>query len=174
MDGIVCPFCGQNPILGPDGVGNNLLWHIADGQRLPHRLQHRCIGKTGSQRIDGQHPTGSQRWAVQRLEYRGGHIIADKVPGYGAVENVFLAVLELVGGEFLVKEGQGQPGGWVCHLDFRNVQTLADMGGAGGVHHHSLEAGRLVHLQLFNGDDFRSVLIAPGEMANQILQGVNI
>ena len=118
MDGIVGPFCRQDPIFPANFLRDDLPGRIADLQCLPHGFQHRSIGKSGGQGVNGQDAAGGDRGRIQRLEDRGGHIIADEIAGYGAVENVLLAVLELLGGEFLVEEGQRQPAGVVGHGDF--------------------------------------------------------
>ena len=170
MDGKVGSFCRQDAVLLPDGCRDDFLGWVADRQSLLHRFHHRCIGKTGCQGINGQYPAGIDGGRVQAFKAGGGHIVADEIPGDGAVEDVFLAVLQLLGGKFPVEEGEGQPPGAVSHLDLGNVQAFADVGGAWGVHHHSLEAGGLVHLQLFNGYKPGAILVAPGEMANKVFQ----
>ena len=89
-------------------------------------------------------------------------------------EDVFTAVLQLLGSIFLIEKGDIEPCGVVSHLHLGNVQTLADMGGAGRVHDHGLEAGRLVHIQLFDGHKFGAVFITSGKMADQIPKGMDI
>ena len=54
------------------------------------------------------------------------------------------------------------------------AKALADMGGPGGVHDHRFKACGHIHLELVDGDELRAVLIAPWEMADQILQGEDI
>ena len=62
----------------------------------------------------------------------------------------------------------------VSHLHPGQIQTLADVGSAGGVHYHCPEAGRNTGFQFVNGQNLGAVFITPGEMANQITQRVNI
>ena len=102
------------------------------------------------------------------------HVVADKIPGNSTVKDVFLAVLQLVGYVFAVKKSQIQPSGGIRHLDPGDVQTLADVGGLGGVHDHSPEAGGNIRLQFLNGHQSGPVLIAPGEMTDQIPKGKDI
>ena len=174
MDSIVCPLCRKDPVLHTDMLRNDLLRGIANGKGLPHRFQHSGIGKAGSQGINGQYPPGGHRLGIQRFKGWGGHIITNKISGHSAVENILLAILELLGGKFLIKKGEIQPGGVVCHLHPGDVQALADMGGTGGVHDHGLEAGRHIHLQLVNGHKAGAVFVPSGKMADQVTQGVNI
>ena len=62
----------------------------------------------------------------------------------------------------------------IRHLHLGNIQALTDMGGSGGVHNHGLEAGGHIHFQLLDGHQFGAILIAPGEMADQIPEGKDI
>ena len=62
----------------------------------------------------------------------------------------------------------------VRHLDLGDVQALPNMGSSGRTHDHGFETGRHIHLQLFNGHQMGAVLIAPGEVADQIPEGEDI
>ena len=166
MDGVIGPVSAENTMLPANFLGDDLLWGIADLQGLLHRLQHRRVGKPGGEGVDGQDPAGSHRGRIQRFKDRGGHIIADEITRDRAVEDIFLAVLQLLRGVLLIKKGEGQTAAVVGHGDFGQIQTLADMGGPGGVHDHGLEAGGLVRLQLFDGYQPGAVFIASGEMAD--------
>ena len=59
-------------------------------------------------------------------------------------------------------------------LHLGQVQALADMAGPWGVHDHSPEAGGGIHLQLGDGHQPGPVLIAPGKVADQVGQRVDI
>ncbi len=154
----------------PDLPGQNLRRRIAHRKRLPDQLQQHLVGQPRRQRIDGQHLPGGHPGGLHRLKDGVCHIVADKIPGDRAVENILPAVLQQVRDIAVVEEGQAEPAGGVRHLDLGNVQSLADVGETGGVHDHGPEAGGHVRLQLFNGDQLRPVLVAPGEVADQIPQ----
>ena len=62
----------------------------------------------------------------------------------------------------------------VSHLHPGQIKTLADVGGTGTVHDHGLEAGGNVRLKFFNGYQFCAVLIASGEMTDEVFQSENI
>ena len=62
----------------------------------------------------------------------------------------------------------------VGNLYLGNVQPLADMADSGGIHNHGLETGWFICFQLIDGHKLRPVLIASGEMADQIPKGKNI
>ena len=164
----------EDIIARPDFGGNDLRGGIADGQGLAHQLQQGAVVQPRSQGVDGQHPPGGDRLGIQGLEGGIGHIIADEIPADRAVEDILLAVVEILGDKAAVEKGQVQPGGVIRHLHLGDVQSLADVGGAGGVHHRGPEAGGHIHLQFIDGDELRAILVAPGEMADQILQGENI
>ena len=83
-------------------------------------------------------------------------------------------VLELFRGIFTVEKGHRQPCGVIPDLHLGQIQSLADMVGSGGVHHHRLEAGRHIHLQLGDGAQLRAIFISSGKMADQITQGKDI
>ena len=174
MDGIVSPLRREDAVLPPHGLRDDLRRRIADRQGLPHGLEHGAVGEACCQGIDGQHPPGGDGFGLQSLENGVCHIVADEVAADGAVEDILPAVLQLLGGVFIVKESQIQPGCVVGHLDLGDGQALADLIGPGRVHDHSPEAGGHIHLQLLNGNQPGAILISSGEMADQIPQGQNI
>ena len=104
MDGVIGPLCRQDAVLPANRLRQDLRRNIADGQSLAHGLQDRGVGQTCRQRIDGQYPPGSHRGAVQPLKGGIGHAVTGVVPGEGAVENEFRAVLELFGGIFTIEK----------------------------------------------------------------------
>ena len=174
VDGIIGPFRRQDAVLAAHRLRNDLRRHIADSQRLPHRLEHSGVGQSRRQRIDRQHAPGGDGRAVDRLKDRIGHAVAGKIAVDGAVEDVFLAVVKLIGHIAVVEEGHIQPAGVISQLHLGHVQSLADVGSPGCIHHHCLEAGRSVRLQLTDGDQPGPILISPREMADQIPKGANI
>jgi len=174
VDGIVCPLCRQNTVGLPHRFRQYLRRGIAKLQRLPDGFQHCGVGQPRGEGIDGQHPPGGHRLGVQSLKNGIGHAVADEIPGYRAIENVFLTIAELLGGVFVIEEGHIQPGSMVGDLHLGQIQALADVAGPGGVHHHGPEAGGGVHLQLVDGGEPGAVLIAPGEMTDQVPEGENI
>ena len=174
VDGIVGTAGIQNAVFPAHRFRQDLRRNIADAQSLPYRLQNGSIGKACCQRINGQHPTGGHRLGFQSFEDGICHIVAYKISGNSAVENVFSAVLQLLSGIFAVKEGQSQPGSVVCHLHTGQIQALTDMGSTGGVHDHGFEAGRNIRLQLVDGDQLGAIFIASGEVTDEIPQSENI
>ena len=174
VDGIVGPLRRQDAVLAADLLRNDLRRHVTDGQSLPHRLQNSGVAQPRRQRINGQHPPGGHRRGIHRLEGGIGHAVAGEIPVDGPVENVLLAVAQLVCDIAVVEEGHIQPAGVIGQLDLRHVQALADVGSTGRVHHHRLEAGGLVRLQLADVHQFRPVLVAPWEVADQIPEGADI
>ena len=174
MDGPVGFLRRENIIPLPDGPGQNFRRGVADGKGLLHRPENGGVVEPRGEGIDGKHPAGGNRLGVGGLEYRIRHAVGGIVPGKGAIENVFSAVFQIVLGVPGIKEGQIQPPGGVRRLDPGQIQTLTDVGGAGGVHDHGPEAGGLVRLQLADGDALRPILVASGEMANEVLQREDI
>ena len=174
VNGVVGLLRRENSVFRPDGLRQNFRRGIADRQRLQNRLSHRGVGQPRGQGVNGQHPTGGKPRTVRVLENRVGHIVAHKIPGYRAVENIFSAVFQLTGGKAVVEEGHIQPSGGIRQLNLGHIQSLADMGGAGIVHDRGPEAGGNVRRQLRDRDKLRPILVAPGKMADQIPQGKNI
>ena len=170
MDGIVSTVCAQDAKLLPYCLRNDLRRGITDRQRLPHGFQNGCVGKSRRQRINRQHPAGGYRLGVQRFKNRVRHAVADEITGNRPVENVFPSVLQLLGHILIIKESQIQPTRGIRHLHAGNIQTHADVGSSGCVHHHRLETGRYIRFQLFDGAQFRAIFIATGEMTDQIAQ----
>ena len=62
----------------------------------------------------------------------------------------------------------------VSHADLGHIQAFAYLVGLWSRHDHGTETGRTVGLQLVNGGEPGTVLIATGEMADQVLQSENI
>ena len=174
MNGPVGPLRREDTIAPTHRLRQYFLRGIADGQSLAHRPQHSGVAQPRRQRIDGQHPPGGHRLGIRGLKVGVCHIVANEIPSDRPIKDVFLPILQLLRREFGIEKGQRQPGGVVRHLDLGNVQALADVGGPGGVHHHGLEAGGHIRLQLFDGHQFCPVLIAPGKMANQVPEGEDI
>ena len=174
MDGEISLLSRQNAVFPAHRLRQNFRRRIAHRQRLSHRLDHGGIAQPRRQRVNGQHPAGGHTLAVQVFKDGIGHIVANEVPGDSAVKDVLISVLQLLGGEAVVEKGHIQPSGGIRQLHLGHVQALADVGGAGGVHHHGPETGRHIRRQLRDGYQSGPVLIAPGEMADQVAQGENI
>ena len=58
----------------------------------------------------------------------------------------------------------------LSHGDFRNIQTLADVGRPGAVHDHGPEAGALPRLQIGDMHQPGPVIVAPWKVAQQVPQ----
>ena len=174
MNGIISPLCRQNTVLPPHCFRKDLLRHVTNGQRLIHRLENGSIGQSCRQGINGQYPSGGHRRCIQTLKGRVGHGIAGEISVDRTVEDVFLAVLQLVGDIAIIEEGHVQPGGMIRQLNLGHVQPLADMGGARGVHHHGFETGGTIRFQLADGHEPCAILVSPWEMADQIPEGEDI
>ena len=115
-----------------------------------------------------------RRVGLRRLEHGVRHAVADEIPAHRAVENVLPAIFQLLGGEAAVEKRHVQPPGGIRHLHLGQVQSLADVAGAGSVHHHGAKTGGDIRLQLFDGNQLRPVLVPSGEMADEIPEGENI
>ena len=174
VDGGIGKLRRENVIALADGFRQNLPGGIADGQGLLDAAHNGGVVQPGGKGVDGQNPPGGGALGGGTFEDGIGHAIAAVVPGDGSVKDVRFAVMQVLFGIPGIEEGQVQPPGGVRHLHPGQIQTLADVGGAGGVHHHRLEAGRTVYLQLADGNQPGTVLVAPGVVADQILQRVDI
>ena len=85
-----------------------------------------------------------------------------------------MPLYQLLGGKAAVEKCHVQPPGGIRHLHLGQVQSLADMAGAGSVHHHGAKTGGDIRLQLFDGNQLCPVLVPSGEMADEIPEGENI
>ena len=80
----------------------------------------------------------------------------------------------MIGNVPLIKERDGQPGRLVGQGDFGQIETLADVGRAGVGDDNGLEAGGLVYFQIGDGPQPRPILVAPGEIGNEIVEGADV
>ena len=174
MNGGIGLLGRQNIIFPPYLLRQDFRRGVADGQSLLHQPQQHAVAESRRQRVNGHHPPGIHRRSIHRLKGGIGHVVANEIPADCAVKDVLAAVLQLLGGVLGIEKSQIQPSGGIRHRYLGHIQALADMGGAGGVHHHGPEAGRDIRLQLFNVYQPGPVLVTPGKMADQILQGEDI
>ena len=174
VDGKICPLGRQNAVFLPHLGGQYLLRQVAHRQRLLHQPEQRRVGQSRGQGINGQNAPGGHGLGLRRLEHGVRHAVADEIPAHRAVENVLPAIFQLLGGKAAVEKRHVQPPGGIRHLHLGQVQPLADVAGAGGVHHRGAKTGGDIRLQLFDGNQLRPVLVPSGEMADEIPEGENI
>ena len=165
---------GQDAVFPPHRLRQDFRRRVTHRQSLGNELQQYGVAQPRRQRIDGQYSPGGNARGLRRFEDGVRHIVAHEIPADRAVKDVFPAVLQLFRREPAVEKGHVQPPGGIRQLDLGHVQPLADVGGSGRVHHHGLEAGGHVRLQLGNGHQPGPILVAPGKMADQVAQGENI
>ena len=137
-------------------------------QHPQNQLAQNLAGEPGGQRVDGHNAAGIHRGGIIRL--RGGirHLTIGLVAGQNAIEVVLLSVFQASGTIALIEVGNGQNARVVRHPDAGErapsvvgVFGLGDDAGA--------DAGRDVRLQIRNGRDPASILIAPGEVGKQVI-----
>ena len=109
VDGGIGPFGGKNVLCLQDLRGQDLLRRVADGQGLGHGLDQGRIGQSRRQGVQGQNAPGQHRGRLRGLEHRRSHAVAGIIPGNAAEKDVLFSHGQLIGGEFLVEEGQAQP-----------------------------------------------------------------
>ena len=174
VDGVVGGLGVAQAVLRPQRRGQHLRQGPAAGvQGLEHRLGDQLVGHAGGQAVDRHDPPCGDAGVLRLLHHGVGHLVAQVVAGEGAVEDIGLAVDQIVLHITLVEEHQIQGRGLVGHPHLHQIQALADARQPGMGDDHGLETGRGVRLQLRDGDHAAAVLVGPGEIGDEVVQGVD-
>ncbi len=150
---------GKFPLAPLHGRGNQALEHPG-GQAL-------------GEGIDGNDAPGGGRGRFYLFYHGIGQFILPIIPGKAAVEIVFRALTEILTHPGLIEPGDAELGGIIGDGAAGIGEPLAHIAGAGGGEHHGPEAGRLLGCQLGQSDQLCPVLIVPGIVVNEVLQGDN-
>ena len=167
VDVLVGVFDAAEVVLPPHAVGQHIREDVRAGvQPLPDGAGQNELADPRRQGIDG-HDAACELPPSLRLHNGGGHGFAEEVPLGLAVEDVRLALHQIVFQPRLVEEGHVQHAGVVHGPDFDEVHPLADVGNGRGRRDHGRHAGTLTGDQL--GDLLRlgAVVIPPGEPGDQ-------
>ena len=140
-------------------------------QRPPGQVGHHTVGDPRRQGIDGQDAAGDLPRPLP-LEHRVGHGLPPAHHLHPAVKHIALPGAQGILQIGLIEEGQVQHPRVVHRPGLHQLQPLADPGQGGGLGHHGAHAARLPRRGLPDGAHLPPVLVAEGEVVQQILQAV--
>ena len=157
-------------VLLPHPIGQHILQQLAAGiQTLPHGAGEDQLADTGGEGVEGHDATGDLLLALF-LDEGVDHLAAQEVALHLTVKDVGFSLVEGVFTVFLIEKDQIKAAAFVHGAALDQCASAADAVGSGVGSYHGLDAGVLAQDQLPNGAGQGAVLVATGEVGDEVLQ----